>query len=80
MDRRQRINPERRQRGTRLMPKVYGALFDINTLRANVHGLGGKRELTEREQERLLSRLHALETVALHLIDQLESKHGIPGH
>lgn len=62
------------------MPEVYGALFDINLLRDDVRALRVRREMTDDDEERILTRLELLEAAALLIIERFEQLHEIAAH
>ena len=60
------------------MPKLYNALFEISSLRDEVHGLCG--EVDPADAARFLARLQQLESKALYLIDNVESQKRVAQH
>jgi hypothetical protein len=61
-----------------LIPYVYSALFEISSLREQLHGLSA--DLGAEEAARFTSRLQRLESDALHLIDNVESRRPTTSH
>jgi hypothetical protein len=58
--------------------ELYGALFAISSLRDEVGALAGK--LNGADLKRLLSRIAALESAALQLVESSEEKRPVAAH
>jgi hypothetical protein len=61
-----------------VLPKLYSALFELSGLEDGALRLGG--EIPGSEAARLLGRVQALETKALHLLDRIETQQRPAAH
>ena len=61
-----------------VVPKLYGALFDISLLREQMLGLVA--QVPHADAARLLARATELEATALQLVDRIETRHQVPAH